>query len=191
MTVFQFTHFFFTRTWYLHLKSKYPLYYKYIECFFSIPVHHPSHTSSSHSQHSLTKSDDLYVNDEPPPKMLPLRPIIRGPYSENGDDDDHSSETTIVYTEQHTEVKLNCEVDLDIAAVVWMHNGQVSSLISHVYCYFFAQSFFPPYNTMTVMMTTTTMKLAKIKQEMMKYDIFFFSSSSRFFRLKKHRFTRE
>lgn len=75
---------------------------------------------------SFTKSDDLYVNDEPP-KMLPLRPIIRGPYSENADDDEHSTETTIVYTEQHTEVKLNCEVDLDIAAVVWMHNGQVSA----------------------------------------------------------------
>lgn len=159
---------------------------------FSYSCSPSSHSSSSHSQLSLTKSDDLYVNDEPPPKMLPLRPIIRGPYSENGDDDDHSSDTTIVYTEQHTEVKLNCEVDLDIAAVVWMHNGQVSSLISHVYCYLFAHSFFPTtYNTMTVMMTTT-MKPANIKQEMMKYDIFsfLFSSSSRFFRLKKHRFTR-
>lgn len=89
-------------------------------------------------RNSLTKNDDLYVNDEPPqrstenvePKMLPLRPIIRGPYGENADDDEHSSDTTIVYTEQHTEVKLNCEVDLDIAAVVWMHNGQVSNFIS-------------------------------------------------------------
>lgn len=75
---------------------------------------------------SLTKSDDLYVNDEPP-KLLPLRPIIRGPYTGDADEnDEHSTDTTIVYTEQHTEVKLNCEVDLDIAAVVWMHNGQVS-----------------------------------------------------------------
>lgn len=81
------------------------------------------------SFNSLTKSDDLYVNDEPP-KMLPLRPIIRGPYGENADDDEHATETTIVYTEQHTEVKLNCEVDLDIAAVVWMHNGQVSFTFS-------------------------------------------------------------
>lgn len=62
--------------------------------------------------------------------MLPLRPIIRGPYGENADDDEHATETTIVYTEQHTEVKLNCEVDLDIAAVVWMHNGQVSFMFS-------------------------------------------------------------
>lgn len=131
-----------------------------------------SHTSSSHSQHSLTKSDDLYVNDEPPPKILPLRPIIRGPYSENGDDDDHSSETTIVYTEQHTEVKLNCEVDLDIAAVVWMHNGQVSSLISHVYCYLFAHSFFP-----TIQYDDgddDDVELANKTQKMMKYDIFSF-----------------
>lgn len=73
---------------------------------------------------SLTKNDDLYVNDEPP-KMLPLRPIMRGLY--NDDDDDHQTDTSTVYTEQHAEVKLNCEVDLDISAVVWMHNGQVSS----------------------------------------------------------------
>lgn len=64
------------------------------------------------------------MNDEPP-KLLPLRPIIRGPYSDNGEDDEHPPDTTTVYTEQHTEVKLNCEVDLDIAAAVWMHNGQV------------------------------------------------------------------
>lgn len=76
---------------------------------------------------SITKNDDFYVNDEPP-KALPLRPIIRGPYNDNGDDDDQQSDTRTVYTEQHTEVKLNCEVDLDIAAVVWMHNGQVNYL---------------------------------------------------------------
>lgn len=73
---------------------------------------------------SLTKREDLYVNDEPP-KALPLRPIIRGPYDENSDDDEHAPDTSTVYTEQHTEAKLNCEVDLDIAATVWMHNGQV------------------------------------------------------------------
>lgn len=72
----------------------------------------------------MTKREDLYVNDEPP-KALPLRPIIRGPYDENSDDDEHAPDTTTVYAEQHTEVKLNCEVDLDIAATVWMHNGQV------------------------------------------------------------------
>lgn len=73
------------------------------------------------------KGDDLYVNDEAP-KTLPLRPIIRGPYNDDGeiDDDDSNSDTTTVYTEQHAEVKLNCEVDLDISAVVWMRNGQVS-----------------------------------------------------------------
>lgn len=69
----------------------------------------------------------MYLNDEPP-KPLPLRPIIRGPYSENIEDVEHTIETKIVYTEQHSEIKLNCEVDLDIAAVVWMHNGQVSGL---------------------------------------------------------------
>lgn len=74
---------------------------------------------------SLTKHDDFYVNDEPP-KLLPLRPIIRGSYTANDNEDEHQSDTTVVYTEQHTEVRLNCEVDLDIAAVVWMHNGQVN-----------------------------------------------------------------
>lgn len=73
---------------------------------------------------SLTKRADLYVNDEPP-KALPLRPIIRGPYDENSEDDEHAPDTSTVYTEQHTQAKLNCEVDLDIAATVWMHNGQV------------------------------------------------------------------
>lgn len=83
----------------------------------------------------LSKGDDLYVNDETP-KVLPLRPIIRGPYNDNDSDDDHIDgaangnngsglDTTVVYTEQHTEVKLNCDVDLDVSAVVWMHNGQV------------------------------------------------------------------
>lgn len=83
----------------------------------------------------LNKGDDLYVNDEAP-KVLPLRPIIRGPYNDNDSDDDHIDgaangnngsglDTTVVYTEQHTEVKLNCDVDLDVSAVVWMHNGQV------------------------------------------------------------------
>lgn len=71
---------------------------------------------------SANTNVDLYVNDEPP-KALPLRPIIREPYNENDSDD--GDELSVVYTEQHTEVKLNCEVDLDIAAVVWMRNGQV------------------------------------------------------------------
>lgn len=75
---------------------------------------------------AVAKADDLYVNDEAP-KTLPLRPIIRGPYNDDGDadDDDPAAEVATVYTEQHAEVKLNCEVDLDISAVVWMRNGQV------------------------------------------------------------------
>lgn len=79
---------------------------------------------------------DIYVNDEPP-KLLALRPIIRVPYGDNADDDDLAAEVSIVYTEQHAEVKLNCEVDLDIAAVVWMRNGQVwFDCISHIYEWF-------------------------------------------------------
>lgn len=73
---------------------------------------------------SANQNVDLYVNDEPP-KALPLRPIIREPFNENDPDD--GDESSVAYTEQHTEVKLNCEVDLDIAAVVWMRNGQVCS----------------------------------------------------------------
>lgn len=76
-------------------------------------------------EETVGKGDDLYVNDEVP-KTLPLRPIIRGPYNDDSDGDDPAAEVTTVYTEQHAEVKLNCEVDLDISAVVWMRNGQVS-----------------------------------------------------------------
>lgn len=65
------------------------------------------------------RNDDIMMGDEP--KVLPLRPIIRGPY-----DDDHQGEMTVVYAEPHTEIKLNCEVDLDIMSNVWMKDGQVS-----------------------------------------------------------------
>lgn len=65
------------------------------------------------------------MSDEP--KVLPLRPIIRGPY-----DDDHQGEMTVVYAEPHTEIKLNCDVDLDIMSTVWMKDGQVSF---HLYKY--------------------------------------------------------
>lgn len=85
------------------------------------------------------KDDDLYVNDDVP-KTLPLRPIVRDSYNENNDgiadspatvnnNNNDEDDRNVVYTEQHTEVKLNCDVDLDITAVVWMRNGQVSGKI--------------------------------------------------------------
>lgn len=58
------------------------------------------------------------------PKLLPLRPIIRGPY----DDDDvavRRGEMSVVYAEPHTEVLLNCDVDLDVVRTLWLKDGQV------------------------------------------------------------------
>lgn len=75
--------------------------------------------------------NDVYVNDEAP-KTLPLRPIIHVPYGDDADEEDPAVEVSTVYTEQHAEVKLNCEVDLDIAAVVWMRNGQVGMIESTI-----------------------------------------------------------
>lgn len=63
--------------------------------------------------------DEDYLSDEP--RALPLRPIIRGPNEKESDE-----EVTIVYAEQHEEIKLMCEVDLDIANSIWSKNGQVS-----------------------------------------------------------------
>lgn len=71
---------------------------------------------------SDSDNDDLMMGDEP--RVLPLRPIIRGPYEDG--DDDHQGEVSVVYAEPHTEVKLNCDVDLDIMRTVWMKDGQVS-----------------------------------------------------------------
>lgn len=67
------------------------------------------------------ESDD-YIAEEP--KALPLRPIIRGP-----DEDLHQGEVTIVYVEQHSSVKLNCEVDLDISSSIWFKDEHVSLII--------------------------------------------------------------
>ncbi|CAD7088990.1 unnamed protein product [Hermetia illucens] len=64
-----------------------------------------------------TSAND-YVHDEP--RALPLRPIIRGPY-----DDESGEEMTIQYAEQHSEIKMLCEVDLDTTASIWFKNGQI------------------------------------------------------------------
>lgn len=81
-----------------------------------------SRNSITDSSNNNNNNNDMYdgmMSDEP--KVLPLRPIIRGPY-----DDDHQGEMTVVYAEPHTEIKLNCDVDLDIMSTVWMKDGQVS-----------------------------------------------------------------
>lgn len=76
--------------------------------------------SSVHDSSSDLKDvDSFMLSDEP--RVLPLRPIIRGPY-----DDEHQGEMSVVYAEPHTEVRLNCDVDLDVATTVWMKDGQVS-----------------------------------------------------------------
>lgn len=67
------------------------------------------------------------VGDDDPPKALPLRPIVRGPYEDDEDADNHQGEMTVVYAEPHTEIKLNCDVDLDIVSTVWLKDGQVSA----------------------------------------------------------------
>lgn len=58
------------------------------------------------------------------PIALPLRPIIRSPY-DDVDEDGHQGEMSIVYAEQHSDVQINCEVDMDIATSTWFHDGQV------------------------------------------------------------------
>lgn len=80
-----------------------------------------SDSSMHDSSSDLKEVDSFMLNDEP--RVLPLRPIIRGPY-----DDDHQGEMSVVYAEPHTEVRLNCEVDLDVATTVWMKDGQVSAM---------------------------------------------------------------
>lgn len=64
------------------------------------------------------RNDEDYPSDEP--RALPLRPIIRGPNEEESDE-----EISVVYAEQHVEIKLMCEVDLDISNSIWSKNGQV------------------------------------------------------------------
>lgn len=81
--------------------------------------------SGTNSEHDLThmatvddKSED-YSHDEPiEPRMLPLRPVLPNPYEDE--------EMSVVYAEQHSEIRLMCEVDLDIASSTWYKNGQVS-----------------------------------------------------------------
>ncbi|XP_043645522.1 hemicentin-1 [Drosophila teissieri] len=51
------------------------------------------------------------------PRVLPLRPVPPNPYE--------AEEMSVVYAEQHSEIKLMCEVDLDIATSMWYKNGQV------------------------------------------------------------------
>ncbi|XP_036231698.2 uncharacterized protein tei [Bactrocera oleae] len=80
--------------------------------------------SGTNSEHDLTamatvddKSED-YSHDEPiEPRMLPLRPVLPNPYEDE--------EMSVVYAEQHSEIRLMCEVDLDIASSTWYKNGQV------------------------------------------------------------------
>ncbi|XP_023159289.1 uncharacterized protein LOC101452866, partial [Ceratitis capitata] len=80
--------------------------------------------SGTDREHDLTaiatvddKSED-YSHDEPiEPRMLPLRPVLPNPYEDE--------EMSVVYAEQHSEIRLMCEVDLDIASSTWYKNGQV------------------------------------------------------------------
>lgn len=65
------------------------------------------------------KSED-YMHDEEP-RVLPLRPVLPNPYEDE--------EMSVVYAEQHSEIRLMCEVDLDIASSMWYKNGQVSRKI--------------------------------------------------------------
>ncbi|XP_011186824.2 uncharacterized protein LOC105214855 [Zeugodacus cucurbitae] len=80
--------------------------------------------SGNDREHDLTaiatvddKSED-YSHDEPiEPRMLPLRPVLPNPYEDE--------EMSVVYAEQHSEIRLMCEVDLDISSSTWYKNGQV------------------------------------------------------------------
>ncbi|XP_017962051.1 hemicentin-1 [Drosophila navojoa] len=60
------------------------------------------------------------MDDEGPlegPRALPLRPVLPNPYEDE--------EMSVVYAEQHSEIRLMCEVDLDISSSMWYKNGQV------------------------------------------------------------------
>lgn len=72
------------------------------------------------SHYDEGKNADEFVVDEP--YALPLRPIVRGPFD---GDEQNLDEVSIVYVEPRSEVKLNCEVDLDIQSSVWLKDGQV------------------------------------------------------------------
>lgn len=64
----------------------------------------------------FSKSDDDDNDDSP--RVLPLRPVPSNPYEDE--------EMSVVYAEQHSEIRLMCEVDLDISSSMWYKNGQVS-----------------------------------------------------------------
>lgn len=66
------------------------------------------------------KNVDEFVVDEP--YALPLRPIVRGPFD---GDEQTLDEISIIYVEPRSQVKLNCEVDLDIQSSVWLKDGQI------------------------------------------------------------------
>ncbi|KAH8319798.1 hypothetical protein KR074_006106, partial [Drosophila pseudoananassae] len=71
------------------------------------------------SRKSREDADGEEDEDEGPlePRVLPLRPVLPNPYE--------AEEMSVVYAEQHSEIKLMCEVDLDIATSMWYKNGQV------------------------------------------------------------------
>jgi len=65
--------------------------------------------------------EDLLDEDGPlEPRVLPLRPVPPNPYEDE--------EMSVVYAEQHSEIRLMCEVDLDISTSMWYKNGQVSDI---------------------------------------------------------------
>ncbi|KAH8300681.1 hypothetical protein KR018_007108, partial [Drosophila ironensis] len=64
-----------------------------------------------------TEADEDEDDGPLEPRVLPLRPVPPNPYE--------AEEMSVVYAEQHSEIKLMCEVDLDIATSLWYKNGQV------------------------------------------------------------------
>ncbi|XP_001361613.5 uncharacterized protein tei isoform X1 [Drosophila pseudoobscura] len=62
-------------------------------------------------------ADDSEDEEPLEPRVLPLRPVPPNPYEDE--------EMSVVYAEQHSEIRLMCEVDLDIASSMWYKNGQV------------------------------------------------------------------
>ncbi|KAH8402479.1 hypothetical protein KR009_012334, partial [Drosophila setifemur] len=76
-------------------------------------------TSDLFSRKSREEAEAEEDEDEGPlePRVLPLRPVPPNPYE--------AEEMSVVYAEQHSEIKLMCEVDLDIATSMWYKNGQV------------------------------------------------------------------
>jgi len=79
-----------------------------------------SGTSTSDLIARKSREEAEEEEDEGPlePRVLPLRPVPPNPYE--------AEEMSVVYAEQHSEIKLMCEVDLDIATSMWYKNGQVS-----------------------------------------------------------------